>query len=321
MTEYPTADALIAGPLGAWLQEQVAVRAEAQRRSGTRLFRVLIVLLPALAFFFVLTDVDWDFKLMLAFAAISVGYGWSQAPTRAAVKAVKGGINGALAGSLGLTYHQECEAGEEFTTAETYGLLPDYDRKSAEDRWQGEVSGHQFALHEMHLEEQRGSGKNRHWVTVFRGSIIRIAFAEQFHGTTIVARAGKFRRFFGGRKDSIEVGGLTLDVAEMVHPQFEDVFDIYTNDQTEARWIIHPEYIERLIGIEQAFDGEDIAALFSGGSLIIALKCGNLFESGSIDPTEDRAKLAETISQFQRLADLALALNTIRPDRHGAHSA
>lgn len=310
MIEYPTANELMAGPLGGWLGEQVAVREEARRRSSGRLFRVLLFLLPALTMFAILVPVDLEAKFALAFVTIGLGYGWSQGPKRQAVKAVKSGINQAVAAALGLTYRHDCAEGEEFALAYSHGLLPGYDRKRLEDLWQGAVAGHAFSLHEAHLEERRGSGKNRRWVTVFRGSIMRIGFAQSFHGTTIVARAGRFRTFFGGVRDSIEAGGMTLDAAEMVHPEFEDAFDVYTTDQTEARWLVHPEYIERLIGIEQAFGGEDIAAVFTGGAMVIALKSGNLFESGSIDPAEDRAKLETTIGQFQRLADLALRLNT-----------
>lgn len=312
MSDYPTAQALLAGPLGTWLEEQAAVRAEAKRRSSDRLFWALMIILPALAIFFILAPVEWDGKFSLALLALAIAYAWSQGPTRQAIKAVKAGINAALAEAMGLTYRADCEAGEEFIAAERHGLLPAYDRKSAEDRWEGAVAGHAFSLHEMHLEERRGSGKNRRWVTVFRGSILRIAFAENFHGTTLIARAGAFSRLFGGARDAIDVDGVTLAAAPMVHPEFEDIFDVYTTDQAEARWIVHPEYVERLVAIERAFGGEDIAALFSGGALVIVLKCGNLFESGSIDPAEDGEKLATTIAQFERLSELALRLNTTR---------
>lgn len=308
--EFPTVDTLMAGPLGTWLSEQADMREQAKRQSARRLRLAMIVLIPTCAALIVLLPPDVDERFALAFFALGVGYVWSQAPKRKAVKLVKTGINEALAGALGLKYCHDCEEGEEFVAARSYGLLPSYDRSTLEDRWDGAVAGHAFSLHEAHLEERRGSGKNRHWVTVFRGSIMRVGFAERFHGTTLIAHAGRFHKFFGGQKDSVELAGETLDAAQMVSPEFEDAFDVYTTDQTEARWIVHPEYIERLIAIEHACHGENIAALFTGGAVVIVLNSGDLFESGSIDPYHDRAKLQATIGQFQRLADLALTLNT-----------
>lgn len=51
----------------------------------------------------------------------------------------------------------------------------------------------------------------------------------------------------------------------MVHPDFEDAFTVFTTDQTEARYLVHPTYIERLIALENAFQGKDIKTLFKDG--------------------------------------------------------
>jgi hypothetical protein len=311
LIDYPSVDALMAGPLGGWLDEQVAVREQAKRKAWGRLKLSALVLAPLIGLLWALAPLGWDHKVMIAAFAAFAAWGWSERPKRAAVKAVKSGINEALAGALGLTYLHDCEAGRAFELARAFKLLPSSDRESFEDLWEGTAGRHPFLLHEAHLEERRGSGKNRRWVTVFRGAIIAIGFERPFHGTTVLAREGRHDGWFSGPKDRIELGGLSLQHADMVHPDFADVFDVYTSDQTEARWLVHPEYIERLIALEQAYGGQDVTALFTGGELVIAIKSGNMFESGSIDPTEDRAKLERTIEQFRTLADLALALNRI----------
>ncbi len=106
---------------------------------------------------------------------------------------------------------------------------------------------------------------------------------------------------------------MELDYAEMVHPDFEDKFDIYTTDQTEARHLIDPVYVERLIALESSYRGEDVATIFHEGSLVVTLKAGNMFESGSIEARDDRARMATTIDQFARVADLARELNARGP--------
>ena len=89
----------------------------------------------------------------------------------------------------------------------------------------------------------------------------------------------------------------------------EDMFSIWSSDGVEARYLVHPEYVERLVAVEQAYAGQNIRALFHGGELLIVLESGDMFESGSLDATDDRALLDRTIHQFATLADLAARLN------------
>ncbi len=309
MSVYPNAEELMAGPLGQWLEQQTAVREEAKQQSKDRLYKCALFGLPVIAVLAILVPVDFDLKMFLAFFAVAGAWGWSQIPKMKAVKAVKIGINDAIAEALGLRYEHDLEAGRGFEQAKAYRMLPSHDRSSFEDGWSGHYDGHYFVLHEAHLEERRGSGKNRRWVTVFRGAIITIGLAKDAYGTTLVQRAGKHRRFFGGVKDEVKLDGQILQHVDMVHPDFEDIFDVFSTDQVEARYLVHPEYVERLIAIEQAFDGDDVCCLFDGDELVVVIDSGNMFESGSINAADDRYRLEKTIDQFATLADLAKSLN------------
>ena len=90
---------------------------------------------------------------------------------------------------------------------------------------------------------------------------------------------------------------------------FEDMFSVWTDDQVEARYLVHPRYIERLIEVERAFGGQNIRALFKGGELSIVIESGDMFESGSLDASKDRALIQKTCDQFMSLVGLAGALN------------
>jgi hypothetical protein len=309
LVEKPDIDTLMAGPLGAWLREQEVARETAKKQTSGRRFKVLLFGLPALAFLWILLPVEIGAKFALSAMILALGFGWAEMPKIKAVKKVKIGINEAIAGALGFEYEHDCEASQAFSLCETYSLVPNYDRSSFEDRWSGMLGGMPFAVHEAKLEERRGSGKNRRWVTVFRGVIMQVGFDRKFHGTTVLVEDRAHSGFFGGRKDSVTLGGQQLDHVEMVHPEFEDAFDIYSNDQVEARYIVHPTYVERLIALENAYQGEDICTLFHQGDLVVALKANNMFESGSIEASDDRARIAQTIDQFVRLAELAAVLN------------
>ena len=311
MIEAPNVDRLLAGPLGTWLSEHEIVREEAKAQTKGRYFKVGLAAVLILPFLFILVPISTEFKLFVAVAAIMGGAAWGYMPTAAAKKEAKIGINDAIASALDLTYEHDFEPGEEFEYCKRYQLVPHYGRSGFEDRWSGSVAGHDFSLFEAHLEVQRGSGKSRRWVTVFRGAIILMGYGKQFHSTTLLQRAGKHKKWLGlgSSKDSVKFKGHELGLVDLVHPEFEDRFVVYSDDQTEARYLIDPLYVERLIAIEDAFHGDDIRSLFIGGNVVIAVESGNLFESGSINAADDHAKIEETVGQFKMLADLAVSFN------------
>lgn len=313
MIERPDIDALMTGPLGQWLSEQESVREDAKKSTWNRRFIVLLIVLPLAAFVLIAFRPDFMIVLWGGFFLGAAGFAWAQMPISKAVRAVKVGINDAIAEALDLEYLHDCEPAEPFALAKECKILPSHDRAHFEDQWSGHFGDIPFILHECKLEERRGSGKNRRWVTVFRGLVMSVGYSRRFHGTTLLVRDNAYRSFFGRKKDSIKVINLQLDYADMTHPDFEDRFDIYTSDQTEARHLIDPLYVERLIALESSYHGDDVATIFHEGSLVVTLKTGNMFESGSIEASDDRRRIETTIDQFARIADLARELNSREP--------
>ncbi|WP_082126473.1 DUF3137 domain-containing protein [Aurantiacibacter marinus] len=313
MIERPDIDALMAGPLGQWLAEQESVRIAAKTSTWNRRFIVLLILLPLALFVWITFRLELMPLAWGTFVLGGIGFAWAQLPVSRAVKTVKVGINDAIAEALQLDYTHDCKAGQPFALAKECKLLPSHDRARFEDQWNGNFGDIPFSLHECKLEERRGSGKNRHWVTVFRGIVMSVGYSRRFHGTTLLLRNNAHRGFFSGKKATIKVIGKQLDYAEMVHPDFEDRFDIYTTDQTEARHLIDPLYVERLIALERSYEGDDVTTIFHEGNLVVTLKAGNMFESGSIEARDDRMRIKTTIDQFVRLSDLAKELNSREP--------
>ena len=302
---------LMDGELGSWLSEQQAMRDEAKAKAHNRWFYGGLALLPVIAFLWYNFHSLGNVVVFLT-AAGFIGVGaWGYMPINAAQKAIKIGINSAIAKHFGISYEHDLTPGDEFRRARIYGLVPGYDRDNFEDRWFGSLEGHGFNLYEAHLEERRGSGKNRRWVTVFRGAIMAMEFGRQFHSTTLLQRKGKHKKWFGlgGRADHASFNGHRLDYVDQVHPEFEDVFEVWSDDQVEARYLIHPSYVEHLLALEKAFHGDAVRALFKGGEVVIAVESGNLFESGSMKAEEDHARVAEAAEQFGAMARLAMAIN------------
>lgn len=304
-------DALMAGGLEDWLAGQGAMRAEAREKATSRWVWSAAILMPVLAFIWFSPAAKTSLAPLLTMAGIGGAAWWGYLPIAAAKQAIKIGINSAIAAAYGLAYEHEVEPGPEFAAARTFGLVPGFDRSSFEDRWHGTLEGHAFELYECHLEERRGSGKHQRWVTVFRGPLIRMAFGRPFRSTTLLERAGKHRKWLGlgGASDHVAMGGKRLERVDQVHPAFGETFALFSDDQVEARVLVHPAYVEHLLRLESAFGARELRALFAGGEVIVALEADDLFESGGMDAEKDREKAERAARQFGALAGLALAIN------------
>ncbi|MEO5597888.1 MAG: DUF3137 domain-containing protein [Novosphingobium sp.] len=311
MLERPDPDALLAGELGQWLAGEGTMR-DAARARASRIQTLAIAAACVVAVLVLLVSRSGVVgALQMGFFVGAAGLGWAEWSKRPAIRAIKGGMNEAIARALRMEYFVAARPGAEFQLARNFDMLPSFERSSFEDMWRGSIGDRSFQLYETKLEQRRNSGKNRSWETVFQGSLITLDFARRFHGVTLIERAGRRKKLFGllGEKDAIILDGVRLGRVDMVDPRFDREFAVWTNDQVEARYLVHPDYVERLMAVEQAFAGEKVRGLFKDGQLLIVLESGNLFESGSLDAGQDRQLLARTIEQFGSLTDLAARLN------------
>lgn len=310
------AEALMAGPLGAWLEEQAGVREEAAYTSNKRFVMVGAGVLIGGSVLWLAGLLGGPFSFFVGTAASIFASVWAYAPRAKAVERVKLGINQAIAEAVGIRYSPDGDPTEAYVLCKEHSMLPSHNKKRFEDFWEGEVDGRRFRLFEAHLQQETRDSKGRtSTVTKFRGPFLTFGFNRRFLGTTLVQRAGRHKRFLGlgGKKETISVAGKKLDLVDIVHPDFEDTFDVYSDDQVEARYLVHPAYVERMLEVEKSFSGKKLQALFCGGELTVLVEAENMFESGGMDARQDRTKLEKTVAQFSALARLAEALN--EPER------
>lgn len=304
MIALPDVDTLMAGGLSERLDALSAERTEAKRKmywTGG----VGLAIAAAVGIVLLLMGAE-QFSFFAAALVAGGALAWANKIRQKMVNALKQEMNGALAAALDIDYSVAAFSGQEFELAGEYDLLPCYDDSYLQDQWHGQIEGTDFLLYEAKLTETRGSGKNRRTVTVFEGVLLRFQFARPFLATTLLKREGFKFTLFG---DSKSFGGQELERIKMVDPRFEDAFDVYGTDQVEGRYLVHPAYCERLLDLENEFEGEKLAALFHGGDLIVTLRTGDIFESATLDPSKDRERFAQTIGQFASIVRLVKLLN------------
>jgi hypothetical protein len=175
-------------------------------------------------------------------------------------------------------------------------LLPSYDDRKFEDLIEGDRAETHFSLVECKLTEQRGSGKNRRTVTVFQGLLFHIQYPERFLGRTMIARQGWWKGFFGDK---------SLQKVDLVAKELEDSFTIYSDDQVEARALLTPDRMERLIALERHFKGGKLRGIFEGDHLTLALEADDQFEAGSVwKPLVDPDRYISALTEIGLVCDV-----------------
>ncbi|MCA8900426.1 MAG: DUF3137 domain-containing protein [Hyphomonas sp.] len=170
-------------------------------------------------------------------------------------------------------------------------LLPSHDRRKFEDLIEGERAGAKFSLVEARLDT---SGDDS--TTVFQGLLLHIEFPERFLGRTLMARSGWWKR---GK------GAGDLQKVDLISRELEKAFTVYSSDQVEARAILSPDRMERLIALERHFSGGKLRGVFDSGHMTIALEAPDQFEAGSVfEPLVDPRRFSSALSELGLVCDL-----------------
>ena len=190
------------------------------------------------------------------------------------------------------------------------GVVPGWDRSKYEDLVTGQRGQVSFELFEAHLEERRTTTDSKGrtqttWVTVFKGQCLRLDFHKKFYGRTLITRdAGFFNRFGGGKG---------MQRAALEDPRFEKIFEVYTTDQVESRYLLTPDLMQKLVDLEEVFRGGKLKAAFNGGEMFITVQGGNLFEPGSMfKPLDSADRVHELLKDFSAVFQLIDAVTAGR---------
>lgn len=160
---------------------------------------------------------------------------------------------------------------------------PSPDRYGGEDRLEGVIGKTYVQMSELHTEYKTTSKdskgrKSTTWHTIFKGLFIHADFHKNFHGHTLV-RPDFAERTFGILGRAIQKkspGGNRL--VQLEDPEFEREFVVNATDQIEARYILTPNMMRRMLEVRRKFNAP-VTFSFIHSSLFIAVPLDrNLFE-------------------------------------------
>ena len=242
---------------------------------------------------------------------VVLGVGVGQAMLALTARTVKDALVPRVAAFAGVTFSRKVSDPSAIHTFRKHGLVPSYDRSSFEDFFSGTRADCPFELFEAHLKQRHRDSKGRtHYTTCFRGQVLRVLVPVNFLGVTVVLRdAGIFNRLIKPER--------ALERVRLVDPKFEKTFEVFSNDQVEARYLLSPDFMERLLALETMLKGKKARAAFADGELMIAIEGGNLFEAGSMfTPLADPARARKVWGEIESVHGVIDALLAAR--RQGA---
>lgn len=172
-------------------------------------------------------------------------------------------LSAKIFGHFGYVYSPEAPEGL-LVPFDNCDLLPGYDRKSLEDHVLGEVDGVPFELAEAFLEKKVRRDKRDDYDLVFRGLVARYAFPKRFSGRTIV------RIDRGTLFNAVGHAGVGGERVHLEDPRFEEMFEVFSSDQVEARYLLTPAFMERLVKLAEEARAP-LQAAFDGGDLLLVI--------------------------------------------------
>ncbi len=137
---------------------------------------------------------------------------------------------------------------------DSYVIHP-YKTSNFDDMFEGNYKGVRYKLYET-SSDTRGVKK-----PVFRGAILKIDINKNFKGHIIVC------------KDTLLHGSPKWDLRHTVleDVEFEEKFDVFTDDEIEARYLLTTTFMQRLNNLKNVFAADKISCAFYNSELFIAL--------------------------------------------------
>ena len=187
-------------------------------------------------------------------------------------------------------------------------IVPGYTRYKSEDFFKGIYKAVEINFSEIDLKKK--SGKST--VTVFKGlAILLTQGTRRFHGHTIMTRdQGKIGGWFKEKTSSFKR-------ADLVDPEFEKIFDVFTTDQVEARYLIDPRIVENLKTLYEEYNGSQMMVAFYDDHVLILIGSKvNHFEPADIrTPATNEAGLLAMKREIGEILSIVDRLSLYDPKK------
>lgn len=258
---------------------------EVERKRGTRLVTFLILSIVLGGFLVALPAImEWPPALMIVAGVLTVAaiVYWSIKIYRVS-KAIKLKFKQEVIHELvqfvdpGLSYEAKgCISQGEFQGSKIF--VQGIERYKGDDLVYGTIGKTDVRFSELHAEYATRDNKgNKQYHTIFKGIFFIADFHKDFVGETVVV-PDTAEKLFGKLGTLFQKMNISrADLIKMEDPEFEKAFAVYGTDQVEARYILTPALMARIMDFKKKSGKIHLSFLHSKVYLAISVT-KNLFE-------------------------------------------
>jgi len=199
---------------------------------------------------------------------------------------------------------------EAFTNS---GIFQKYcNRYNGEDHFKGTLGKTAIEFSEIVGKEitSSGSGSNRkeQQHLIFKGVFFVADFNKDFQGHTLVL-PDTAERMLGKLGQSLQSMSSRGELVKLEDPEFEKEFCVYSDDQVEARYILSPSLMKRIVEFKRKWNTK-VYLSFRSSKVYIAIKTDkNLFETRLFKSIVDYSFMEENIRYLVLLTGIVEDLN------------
>lgn len=182
-------------------------------------------------------------------------------------------------------------------------LFGKYNQSIGDDYFVGSYDGVRISIAEEKLQIFKKDFRNFDMSkNVFEGVCILFEMNKNFKGRTVVLKDRKLLNMFN------RIEGLQNVKLEDI--RFEKYFEVYSDDQIEARYLLTTGFMERMLKLRDLYDGKDIQFSFNRNTLLLAIPTKqNMFEANSFFRSNlNKKKMDLVFEQFYTICSVVKLL-------------
>jgi len=199
---------------------------------------------------------------------------------------------------LGCAYQRTFAISPHIDVCKEMGLLTgNYDFERLSDRVAGQAHGMNFEFFQLSLEKRK---ENSLSPIQFQGRLLMIQTRRGSTAKTVVLQdKGRFN-------PKAKAGMKSVGFAD---PEFEGLFEAYSTDQVEARHLLTPDFMVRLINLEKIVKGQKLRFGFLNESLLIVIETSKKIDIGDMKtPITDTSHTQIILDEFSAIYDVIDAI-------------
>lgn len=185
------------------------------------------------------------------------------------------------------------------------GLTGSITSTKSDDYFEGSYKGLKIIISEVELI--RVSGKNRQ--KIFEGLFIELEMSKNSNAHTIITEDIAINNLLSN--GYLPMNFPNKEKVSLEDPEFEKTFNVFSDDQIEARFILTTAFMQRLKNLKNIYNACGIRASIRGKSILIALPCKkDMFILGDVKrPVTDSGELQTLFEEFNAVLALVEILN------------